>query len=94
LGERLDIRLVLIIVYFIIGKTLLCIVPNSKGQIISIQKCGVIQFPKCKEIIARISALAFKMGQIKKVKAFYHIEWYVITNLHDNGPISFLFDPF
>ena len=44
--------------------------------------------------IARISALASKMGQIKKIKAFYYIKWYIITNLHDNVPLSFLFDPF
>ena len=42
----------------------------------------------------RISALASKMGQIKKIKAFYYIKWYIITNLHDNVPLSFLFDPF
>ena len=29
--------------------------------------------------------LAFKMGQIKKIKAFYYIKWYIITNLHDNA---------
>ena len=47
--------------------------------------------------ISRISALAFKMGQIKKIKVFYCIKWYKITNLHDkhdNVPLSFLFDPF
>ena len=44
--------------------------------------------------IARISALASKRGQIKKIKAFYYIKWYIITNLHDNVPVSFLFDPF
>ena len=51
-------------------------------------------FQKCNEIIARISALEFKMGQMKKIKAFYYIKWYIITNLHDNVPLSFLFDPF
>ena len=35
----------------------------TKGQIISEQNCGVLNFPK------RISALASKMGQIKKMKA-------------------------
>ena len=40
-----------------------------KGQLISEQIFGV---QKCNEIIARISALASKMGQIKKVKAHYH----------------------
>ena len=44
--------------------------------------------------IARISALASKMGQNKKIKAFYYIKWYIITNLYDNVPLSFLFDPF
>ena len=43
-----------------------------KGQLISEQICGVLNFPKCNKIIARISALASKMGQIKKVKAHYH----------------------
>ena len=43
----------------------------TKGQIISEQKCGVLNFPKCNEIIARISALASKMGQIKKIKAIF-----------------------
>ena len=37
--------------------------------------------------IARISALASKMGQVKKTKAHYHKKWYVITNLHDNLPL-------
>ena len=67
---------------------------SSKGQIISEQKCDVLIFPKCNEIIARISALASKMGQIKKIKAFCYIKWYIITNLHNNVPLSFLFDPF
>ena len=44
--------------------------------------------------IARISALASKMGQIKEIKSFDYIEWYIITNLHDDVPLSFLFDPF
>ena len=44
--------------------------------------------------ISRISALAFKVGQIKKMKVFYYIKWYKITNLHDNVPLSFLFDSF
>ena len=45
---------------------LLLIIQNAslKGQIISEQKCRVLNFPKCNEIIARISALASKMGQI------------------------------
>ena len=49
----------------------------AKGQIIS------------EKIIVRISALAFKMGQIKKIKTLYYIKWYIITNLHDNVPLSF-----
>jgi hypothetical protein len=41
----------------------------SKGQLISEQICGVLNFPKMQQNIARISTLASKMGQIKKVKA-------------------------
>ena len=37
-----------------------------KGQIISEQNCGVLNFPKNNEIIARIIDLASKIGQIKK----------------------------
>ena len=37
-----------------------------KGQIISEQNCGVLNFPKMQRIIARISALGSKMGQNKK----------------------------
>ena len=44
--------------------------------------------------MAMISGLASKMSQFKKIKAFYYIKWYAITNLHDNVPLSFLFDPF
>ena len=51
-------------------------------------------FPKMQRNIARISALASKMGQIKKIKSFDYIKWDIITNLHDNVPLSFLFDPF
>ena len=47
---------------------------SSKGQIISEQKCDVFIFPKFNEIIARISALASKMGQIKKMKSLYYIK--------------------
>ena len=40
---------------------------TTKGQIISEQICGVLKdFPKKQRNIARISALASKMGQIKK----------------------------
>ena len=42
----------------------------GKGQIISKQNCGVLNFPKSNEIIVRSSALASKMGQIKK-------KWYI-----------------
>ena len=38
----------------------------------------------------RISALFSKMGQIKKIKSFGCIKWYIFTNFHDNVP----FDPF
>ena len=61
----------------------------SKGQIISEQKCDVLNFPKMQRNIARISALFSKMGQIKKIKTFFQI-----TNLHDNVPLSVLYDPF
>ena len=44
----------------------------AKGQLISEQIYGVLNFPKMQRNIARISALASKMGQIKKVKAHYH----------------------
>ena len=39
-----------------------------KGQIISEVNCGVLNLQKKTEIILRISALAKKMGQIKKNK--------------------------
>ena len=45
---------------------------QAKGQLISEQICGVLNFPKMQHNIARISALATKMGQIKKVNAHYH----------------------
>ena len=38
---------------------------RTKGQIISEQICGVLNFTKKHRIIARISALASKMDQIK-----------------------------
>jgi hypothetical protein len=47
---------------------------TTKGQIISEQKCGVLNFPKMQRNIARISALPSKMGQIKKIKAFHYIK--------------------
>ena len=42
-----------------------------KGQIISEQNCGVLNFPKMQRNIARISALATKMVQIRKIKGHY-----------------------
>ena len=44
----------------------------SKGQLISEHIYAALNFPKMQQKIARISALASKMGQIKKVKAQYH----------------------
>jgi hypothetical protein len=46
-------------------------------------------FQKMQQNIARISALASKMGRIKKIKSFDYIKWYIITNLHDNVPLSY-----
>ena len=43
-----------------------------KGQLISEQIKAVLNFPKMHRNIDRISALASKMGQIKKLKALYH----------------------
>ena len=43
-----------------------------KGQLISEQIYAVLNFPKIQRNIARISALASKIGQIKNVKAHYH----------------------
>ena len=40
----------------------------TKGQLISEQIYAVLNFPKLQRNIARISALASKMGQIKKVE--------------------------
>ena len=42
---------------------------QKKGQLISEQIWGVLNFPKMQQSIVRISAPASKMGQIKKVKA-------------------------
>ena len=44
-----------------------------KGQIFSEGNCGALNFPKTNEINEKISALASKMGQIKKMKALYYI---------------------
>ena len=49
--------------------------PNGqqiKGQLISEHIYAVLNFPKMQRNIARISSLASKMGQIKKVEAQYH----------------------
>ena len=43
---------------------------------------------------SRISALASKMDQIKKIMSLDYIKWYIIINLHDNVHLYFLFDPF
>ena len=43
-----------------------------KGQLISEQIYAVLNFQKMQRNIVSISALAFKMGQIKKVKTHYH----------------------
>ena len=45
---------------------------SSKGHLISEQIYTVLNSPKMQRNITRISALASKMGQIKKVKAHYH----------------------
>ena len=44
----------------------------DKGQFISEKISGVLDFPKMQRNVARISALASKMGEIQKVKAHYH----------------------
>ena len=43
-----------------------------KGQLISEQNCGVLNFLEMQRNITRISALATKMGPIRKIKAHYH----------------------
>ena len=69
---------------------------KSKGQLILKGNFGVCLqiYQKTNKIFVRISSLESEMGQIKKIKALYYIKWYIITNLHDNVPLSFLFDPF
>ena len=42
---------------------------QKKGQLISEQILGVLNFPKMQQSIVRISAPASKMGQIKIVSA-------------------------
>ena len=43
-------------------------IEHTKGQLISEQIYAVLNFPKMQRNIARISALASKLGQIKKSK--------------------------
>ena len=50
--------------------------------------------PKNEQKYFCASALASKMGQIKKRNAFCHNKWDVITNLHENVLLFFLFDPY
>ena len=45
---------------------------TTKGQLISEQIYAILNFPKMQRNFVRISALASKMGQIKKVQAHYH----------------------
>ena len=70
-----------------------CII--TKGQIISEQICGVLNFPKmqrnyCKDFCPSL----YHGSNQKKTKALYYIKWYIITNLHDNVPLFFLFGSF
>ena len=44
---------------------------HTKGQLISEQIYAVLNLPQMQRNIARISALASKMGQIEKVKQHY-----------------------
>ena len=46
---------------------------HTKGWITSEGNFGLLKFPK-NEIIARISALASKMGQIKSIMTLYYIK--------------------
>ena len=48
--------------------------PRDKGQIISERNFGLLNFSKNQRKLLRISALAFKMVGIKKIKAFYYIK--------------------
>jgi hypothetical protein len=54
---------------------------SAKGHLISEQIYAVIIFSKMQQDIARISALASKMGQIKKVKAHHLPKLVIIYNL-------------
>ena len=44
----------------------------TKGQIISEQHCGVLNFPKKQQNYCKDFCSAPKMGQIRKIKAYYH----------------------
>ena len=46
-----------------------------KGQLISEQICGVLNFPKVQWNIPKISTLASKMGQIKNIEAIFCTKW-------------------
>ena len=62
----------------------------AKGEIISEQNSGVLNFPKKQQNYA----LEFKMGQIKRIKTLYYIKWYIHYHQPDNVHLSFLFDAF
>ena len=52
---------------------------HAKGQIISEQNYGVLNFPKkqrnyCKDFC--LASQISQMGQIRKIKALYYIKWY------------------
>ena len=66
----------------------------AKGQLISEQIYAVLNFPKIQRNIDRISALASKMGQIKKAKACYHPNYWLFIIWYKELPLSFWFDPF
>ena len=65
-----------------LGKILLS---PAKGQLISEQIYAVLNFPKMHRNIAKISALAHKMAQIKKVKR--HI---TLMLIYDSRPYFWL----
>ena len=52
-----------------------CLFYQSKGQLISEEILVSSNLPKSKPFFVRISALASKMGQIKKIKGLYYIKW-------------------
>ena len=71
-------------------------IANNKGQIISEQNFDVLNLPKKQRNYCKNYCLClYKMGQIKKYRFFTtYIKWYIITDLHGNVHLSFLFDPF